>query len=314
MATYTPIDDVRLEKILCQYDLGPLVSVNALKGGQANSSFKLVTEQGSFVISICDEKRPAEVRTLTRVLDLLEEHHFPTTRVIKAMDGRAVVDLEGKPVFVKTYIEGAVPDRVDDGMIHQVGRQLARLHRIPAPDDIPRQFAYGWERFHEIIDAATPHAGYRQWLMGKRDYLRHAMVSRLPQSMVHGDLFYDNTLFDGDRLVAILDFEEVCLYDRAFDIGMCLVGFCARDDAVSLERFRALAAGYESETLLTAEERRQLQPLAVLGAAATSFWRFRQYNIIFPGSDLSETYLDMSRFADQLQAYSPKAFEAAVFG
>jgi len=312
MATYTRIDSADMDGILTQYDLGTLVFVEALKGGQANSSFKLETSRGTFVLSICNEKTMAEVLALTRVLDLLEAHDFLTTRVVKALDGLPVIDLDGKPVFIKTYIQGQVPKQTDAGMIFQVGRQLSRLHRITVPSEMPNQFAYGLERFAEVIDSKTDSA-YRQWLAAKRDYLQGAITGDLPQSMIHGDLFYDNTLFEGNRLVAILDFEEVCVYYRAFDIGMCLVGFCAQNNTVSLEKFKALVAGYQSETLLTAEEKQQLQALAVLGATATSFWRFRQYNIIYPGSPLAQTYLQMNLLADQLEAHSKKTFEAAVF-
>lgn len=312
MATYTLIDNTDMDGILTQYDLGTLVFVEALKGGQANSSFKLETSRGTFVLSICDEKTMAEVLALTRVLDLLEAHDFLTTRVVKTLGGLPVVDFDGKPVFIKTYIRGQVPKQTNAGMIFQVGRQLSRLHRITPPSEMPNQFAYGLERFAEVIDSKTDSA-YRQWLAAKRDYLRDAITSDLPQSMIHGDLFYDNTLFEGNRLVAILDFEEVCVYYRAFDIGMCLVGFCAQDNKVSIEKFKALVAGYQSETLLTTEEKQQLQALAVLGATATSFWRFRQYNIIYPGSPLAQTYLQMNLLADQLEAHSKKTFEAAVF-
>lgn len=199
MATYTQIDNTEINTMLSHYDLGSFVSLQALKGGQANSSFKLETQRGAFVISICDEKSMADVTTLTHVLDLLEKNDFPTTRVVKTTDNRSVVQLKGKPVFVKTYIHGRVPERTSTAMIFQVGRQLARLHRIPPPADVPGQFAYGLESFDEVINAKTNH-GYRQWLSAKKDYLQGAISDDLPQNLIHGDLFYDNTLFiDKDR-------------------------------------------------------------------------------------------------------------------
>ena len=312
MATYTNLDPATLEFLLAHYDLGTVSKVRPLKGGQANSSFKLETGTGVYVLSICDEKTMDEVQVLIRVLVRLKEHGFPTTRVVRTLGGSSAVDLDGKPVFLKTYIEGRVPERITTDMLFQVGRQLARLHRIPPPDGVPGQFAYGWERFDEVLDADTDDA-YRQWLAAKQDYLRKTLTSDLPLAMIHGDLFYDNTLFDGDRLVAVLDFEEVCVYYRAFDIGMCVVGFCAKDNEVSLEAFRALVAGYQSETVLTEKEKQQLQALSVLGAAATSFWRFRQYNLIYPGSPLSQSYARMNRLADALQAFSADDFLQGVF-
>ncbi|MGB5985507.1 MAG: phosphotransferase, partial [Desulfobacterales bacterium] len=228
MATYTPLSPVDVRAILSRYPLGDLVSLEALPGGQANSSFKLKTEQGTFVLSICDEKPLSQVVTLCQVLDLLQASNFPTQRVIKTHSAEGVITVNAKPVFIKTYIPGQVPEQVTSGMLVQVGRQLARLHQIQAPDGIPRRFAYGLECFDEVLNSRQS-AEYRRWLADKQAYLTESLSAELPRCMIHGDLFYDNTLFAGQELKAILDFEEVCVYFRAFDIGMCLAGFCILD-------------------------------------------------------------------------------------
>jgi len=223
-----------------------------------------------------------------------------------------VIEWAGKPVLIKTYIRGNVPTHTDAGMLVQVGRQLAHLHRIPAPDGIPEQFAYGPDAFGAFIEA-HPNSRYSPWIAAKAAYLQQTISDALPRRMIHGDLFYDNTLFDGDRLMAILDFEEVCVYYRAFDIGMCAVGFCAQEGVASLDIVNALVAGYQSVTPLTVEERQQLQAMAVLGAAATSFWRYRQYHHIYPDAALARSHEAMDRLADGFEAFSAQEFEQAVF-
>jgi homoserine kinase type II len=307
MATYTSLTDTDVARILAHYDLGRLASIQPLKGGQANSSFRLETSRQTAVLSICDEKTVSDVLTLARVLDLLEANDFPTTRVVKTTDGRPVVAWNGKPVLVKTYIHGKVPTRIDSGRIFQVGRRLAHLHGIPAPPGIPHTFAYGPEAFTGFIEA-YPDTPYSTWLAAKADYLKRSIGGDLPRRMIHGDLFYDNTLFEDDRLVAVIDFEEVCVYFRVFDIGMSVVGFCALDSVASLEVVNAMVAGYQSVTALTAAERRQLQAMTVLGATATSFWRYRQYNILYPDGRLAASHRPMDRLADGFQACPTEEF------
>jgi len=312
MASYTRIKQSDLVEILSAYSLGEPLSIHELKGGQANSSFRFATRQGDFVLSVCDEKPLPEVIRLVAVLDLLKTHDFPTTRVVKTRNGEPALDWHGKPVMIKSYIAGDVPREINGAMMRQVGRQLARLHRIPAPAGIPRRFAYGLDSFREVIDAHR-HSGYGRWLAAKSRSLEEALACDLPRCMIHGDLFYDNTLFDDGQLVAVLDFEEVCVYFRIFDIGMCLVGFWAREGKVSLELAGSLLSGYQSEMPLTAEERARLRDFAVFGATATSFWRFRQYNMVIPGSPLARSHLPMDRLADELTAFPREAFRDAVF-
>jgi homoserine kinase type II len=180
MATYTSLTDTDVARILAHYDLGRLASIQPLKGGQANSSFRLETSRQTAVLSICDEKTVSDVLTLARVLDLLEANDFPTTRVVKTTDGRPVVAWNGKPVLVKTYIHGKVPTRIDSGRIFQVGRRLAHLHGIPAPPGIPHTFAYGPEAFTGFIEA-YPDTPYSTWLAAKADYLKRSIGLLVPQ-------------------------------------------------------------------------------------------------------------------------------------
>jgi homoserine kinase type II len=90
----------------------------------------------------------------------------------------------------------------------------------------------------------------------------------LPAGVVHGDLFPDNVLFDGERLVALLDFEQASDGAFAYDLAVSLCAWCYADDFVP-ERARALRAGYEEVRPLEPAERELLWVEA--RAAATRF-------------------------------------------
>src|SRR5262249_31525665 len=48
------------------------------------------------------------------------------------------------------------------------------------------------------------------------------------RGIIHGDLFRDNVLWDGPRLVAILDFEQASGGSFAYDLAVCLNDWCWR--------------------------------------------------------------------------------------
>jgi len=312
MASYTQIDLDNIKRIVSRYDLGEVSVFENLKGGQANSSFKLRTNAGFFILSICDEKSFSEVGQLADLLKHLEEKDFPTTRVINASDGSLVTEHQGKPVFIKRYLEGSVPREMKPKMLYRLGHEIARLHRIEAPKGLPDQFAYGLKSFDEVIFSPAS-TGYRTWLKEKQAYLEQAISPDLPRGLIHGDIFYDNTLFKNDELVAIIDFEEACRYSKIFDLGMCTVGTCNTNGLVDLKKTRNLVGGYQSFRRLESAEREQLQPFVIYGAVATSFWRFRQYNLILPDSANSRTYLKMNAIADQIHQLPPEKFYREVF-
>ena len=44
--------------------------------------------------------------------------------------------------------------------------------------------------------------------------------------MIHGDLFRDNVLWDGDRISAILDFEQASGGSLVYDLAVCINDWC----------------------------------------------------------------------------------------
>jgi homoserine kinase type II len=312
MTIYTRLKQDEILRLAAWYPIGVLEDIEDMAWGQANSSVKLTTSTGNYVLSVCDEKTFGEVARLAQLLRHLEENGFATTRVVSSTDGQLVIDHLGKPVFLKHYLQGSVPQNMTAAMARRVGRELARLHQIKSPPGLPPRFAYGLESFDEVI---TSHSNrdYRAWLREKTAYLTRAINPDLPRCLIHGDVFYDNTLFNGKKLAAIIDFEEACHYYRAFDLGMCAAGSCTTGGFLDVSKTRALVDGYLDVGSLTSREKKAFQTFVIYGATAASFWRFRQYNLLLPGHENSTTYRQMNRIADQVHDIPGDDFFNAIF-
>lgn len=311
MATYTTLTPKDAERITSSYDLGSVLKLESMGGGQANSSFIITTRAGKFVLSVCDEKSPAEVRILTATLDHLNSYNFPSSSLVKTRDGKHHIDFDLKPVYVKEYKTGGVEETLSADMAYQVGAALAELHTIPVLKGLPEVFAYGIEVFAEIFDRS---AIFPDWLKSHMARFESSCHPDLPRGLIHGDLFYDNILFDNGNLSALLDFEEACNYYLVFDLGMCGAGSCCVDGAFSLDLLAALTRGYQGIRRLNQLEQELLQDHVVYGAAATAFWRYRQYNVIHPDIGKNEAYVEMMELADQVGAIRPETFKKIIRG
>lgn len=307
MANYTKLTSHELNILLDQYELGEIRQVSPLEGGQANSSLKISTDQGYFTLSICDEKNAEDIANLSNILTYLEEHHFPTTRLNKTRDGNNSIFHDQTPVYLKKYLQGDVVRDLSPKMVRQVGRAIAQLHTLRPLESMQCSFPYGIQAFAKLLNEKQNHH-YLDWLSEKKTYLEQAIDPNMPKGFVHGDIFWDNLLFEDELLVAILDFEEACHFYKLFDIGMAAVGCCSNNGKFHFSQITELLTGYAEISPFTPQEQSQLNVFIEYAAVAASFWRFRQYNVRRPDPNLADSYKELSSLADQIHALNGKPF------
>ena len=149
MAEYSQMQNNEIRKIAILYDL-ELLNYEIIDGGASNTSYLLQTSRGEHVLTVF-EIDPVQVENIGRLLLLLEEYEFPTTRLVTLANGKMVTSFQGKAVLLKTYADGEIVEDLDETMLEQTGMALARLHKIPAPDGFLDKHAYGMYTFPSLI-------------------------------------------------------------------------------------------------------------------------------------------------------------------
>jgi len=313
MALYTSLRNSEIKKLIAQYAVGDVFDYSIIEGGAANSSYKVTTNNGKFILTISDEKTCDEIKNLASLLMHLEQLNFPSTRIVHSKKRELLTCHLRIPVILKKYIEGKVFSELDLNMQFQLGQVMAGLHEIPAPEYLPRLFSYGIDFFSDVISTQI-NPEYSNWLQEKYELIKEKISPDLPRGFIHGDIFYDNVLFTPDKnLAAIIDFEEACYYFKVFDIGMCIVGTCAPNGRFSLAKAKSLIAGYQSKRELETLEKETLKVFTEYGAVATSFWRFKQHHIIKPDINKAKCYLEMKSLADHIHTISNEEFKKRLF-
>ncbi len=111
MATYTQLDEQDIQSLADSYDLR-VINFLPIDGGSGNSSYILKTEQASYVLTVCDEKKIDEVFKMGQLLLLLETHNIPCNRLISPVNSEILTTFTTadrvKPVILKNFFSGQV--------------------------------------------------------------------------------------------------------------------------------------------------------------------------------------------------------------
>ena len=310
MAIYTKLLENEIQEIMGRYELS-VTSYEPIAQGSGNSNYLLNTNPGKFVLTVF-EIEPIRAVYSSKVLLLLEKHEFPAPRLQKMANGEMLTKYQGKPVLVKPYITGYVESDIDDEKAKQVGTALAKLHEIPVPDYLPEKHYYVEITYPKFMEQEIDR-NYKTWVEQRYRYIIEKLPSQLPVGLVHGDIFYDNVLFEDENFKAILDFSEVSRIYKIYDLGMAAVGICTEETNNVIEKVRALVEGYQEIRLLEEIEIDSLQLCIEWAAILTSTWRFWKFNIDMPDADKSEKYMQMVSIAKNASAIPKEEFKMAVF-
>jgi homoserine kinase type II len=307
MALYARLDRSAVEGLARRFGIGDITAFSVMAGGHANTSYYVETSSARYVLTIFDQLSLKEVTNLANLLIYLTDQGIRTSQVVVPPREPVVVLHNEKPVMLKRYIDGDDAADLTGNLLVQLSEEMARLHETPAPSYVPQSFPYGRSHFPELTNSNLGHA-YIDWLSEKNSYLQQRIPEHLPMALIHGDVFLDNMIVQGDQLMAIIDFEQACHYYRNFDLGMVIVGTCRDRKGISFEKAGRFMRGYQKEITLQSTETETLKTFAVYAAVATSFWHFRQHHLRRPQPQLYDKHVEMQTLADIISKYPDSRF------
>ena len=311
MVVYSLLQDRDISEIAGSYGL-TVVDYEPIAAVTANSNYLVRAQQASYVLTVFEETTLALTVEHGRLLSLLKEYAFPSPHPLLAVNGEIAIAHKAKPVMMKEYVAGHVCRYPDETMLRQVGTAIAKLHQVPWPDFLSNRRPYGVRKLASIQGQEID-TEYEGWIAKRLSYLEQQKPQGLPRGLIHGDMFYDNVLFEGTRLKAVIDFEDASYEDKVFDLGMAIVGLCREGQGVVPEKARALVKGYEQIRELEEAETSALQLYVEYAAVTVSCWRYWKYHVDAPSVENADKHWQMVRVAEEVQDIPKARFLETVF-
>ena len=167
------------------------------------------------VLRIGDAASPEPLRTEVTALRVAAQYGIKAPALVAA-------DLDRDPPLVLTEAvrgRSTIPRQRPVGRLKTLGAFAASLHRIPVPShtDLPAR-----DRPVALVDFAALRHAQRQPTNPLLSRAEALVATRQPGSgdgLVHGDLWQGNALWEGDELVAVVDWECAGTGPAGVDLG-----------------------------------------------------------------------------------------------
>ncbi len=292
MAVYTEVSKTDLENLLKDFDLGRLVDFKGIDGGIENTNYfvTLNNSEGQnreYVLTLFEELNQDEMPYFVELTTWLAERGCPVPFPFKDNNGIALKSLHGRPALLQPRLPGHHIETLTERHCSQIGAALAQFHQAGRDFYLQRQAHRGvfwWRRESQHIAGklSDEDAELLRTEVELFDQLREQPWN-LPQGAIHGDLLYDNALFDGDKLSAILDIYNACTGYLLYDLAIVANDWCVNaDGSIDPLREQALLTAY-AKVRPFEENEYHVWPQLVR-TAAMRFWLSRLIPALDPDS------------------------------
>jgi homoserine kinase type II len=273
VAVYTDVVAEELGAFLGGYELGELLAYKGIAEGVENSNFLVHTTRGYFILTLYERRvAAADLPFFLALMEHLHARGISCPQPVKNKRGEVLGRIAGRPAAVVTFLDGMWIRRPSPVHCAALGEALGRLHLAGLDFKHSRANALSVDGWRSLYESCSERANevqpdLKRFLAAELSYLENAWPSKLPQGVIHADLFPDNVFFLGNKLSGLIDFYFACTDTLAYDVAICLNAWCFESDhSYNVTKGRSLLQAYAQVRELSHEERDAL-PLLARGAA-----------------------------------------------
>lgn len=280
------------------YDIHGTCSLARLHSGYANTNYRLSTESGNSLLRIFTEKSIEDINHEIAVMKFLKVEKFPAAFPVARRDGEYITCSLYGNIVLYDFIEGNEA-AVNPRTVAVIARAAAKLHLLKGWRQFEKENSLSIDLCHKTISRfASAKFQYHEifdYFCEETEYLSRVLDHPLPRGLVHGDIFPDNTLWSGDRLLAIVDFEEVCIDNFLYDIGVTINGFCFIENRLSHELKEIFLKEYNSMRKMNPRELELLPYYIQWGAHAMICWHLKHLLDFYDSRKMTRLLFFMER-------------------
>ncbi|CEI58870.1 homoserine kinase [Candidatus Portiera aleyrodidarum] len=286
MAVFTKLKKKQLILFLNSFNIKKIRKFKEVNQGTENSTFFINTENKKFVLTLFEQGEYKDLVFFIDLLKFLYSHCFPVAVPLKDKNNIRIKKLSGKNALLFPKLYGRHPKKPNIEQCSIIGKTLGKLHSISKYFKLKKQNLrdLNWIilNYYKVIFFLNK---TDQKLMFNQIYLLKNLVKNLkiPQGILHGDLFRDNTLFYGNNICGLIDFYNGCTGNLLFDLAILINDWCSDKYGKIIEyKYKAILKNYIIERPFTKQEL-YIWP-KMLCLTALRYWISRLLVInIFPG-------------------------------
>lgn len=308
MSVFTTLTLEEVRVWLRDFAIGEITDLRGIAAGITNTNYFVVTKNARYVLTIFEKNTLEDLHYFADLMTFLAQNKVLCPLPIADKNGVSLHTLKNKPAMMVSCLIGTDILTPTQAQVKQVATALANMHvagkQFKQPSLNQRDEKWRIATAQKVLPILSD--ADQKLLQSELNYQHCLDIHGLPHGVVHGDLFRDNVLFDGDNLGGFIDFyyacDDILLYDVAIAVNeWCLHHTGSDIGSIDEDKMQNFLSAYQVIRPFSPQEWKCW--LAMLRRAALRFWLSRLHDFYFPqDGELTHTK-DPNHFKKILQQY-----------
>ena len=270
MAVYTKINKEDISIINKKFDIEKIISFQGIKKGIENTNYLLKSKNNKFILTIF-EKRVSnkEIPFFMKLMDKLNDSKINCPKPLKNNNGSYLIKLKNKTACIVSFLQGKDKDKLNLKNCFEVGKIIAQMHSITKNIKITRKNSMGIKNLDPLLKSikfkSKKFNNLEKFLKNNLKDIKKNWPKKLPNGIIHGDLFIDNIFFKNNKLSGIIDFYFAANDYFMYELAICINALCfdEKKSKFKIDKFKIknLIRGYESIKKISLKEKKSLNIL-----------------------------------------------------
>jgi len=271
MAVYTRINESDLIFIEKNFNIGKVVSFAGIKKGIENTNYLIKTNKKKIILTIFEKRvQKKDLPFFMNLMFGLSKNKIKCPEPIKNKKGKYLFQIKNKTACLVSFLEGKDKNQLTNKDCFQVGKNAALLHLAAKKLRLYRKNSLSVNSWGPLLNRIDKRIN--KLSSNLIDTMRTDLVDikkkwpkRMPNGIIHSDLFIDNIFFYKKKYYGFIDFYFSANDFLAYELATCVNALCfkKRNKIFILDKSKSsqLLKGYQSVRKLNYKEKSNFNTL-----------------------------------------------------
>jgi len=195
-----------------------------------------------YVLKIYESSSKKDVQNEIDILNALRDLKVPN------VISKDVKEYDSKPYILYSCIEGKISKDINFEQLEEISRFLSSLHKVDYKSTNRNIYTKDFLKLmlEKVVRDVNINKKVKDDFSFK--YKKIEKINLTMNTLIHGDLFFDNAKFIDNKLCGVYDFSQSCYGDKYFDLAVMILSWCFNKYDFNKKFFRKILEVYNQES------------------------------------------------------------------